>query len=234
MTACPTGGISLKPHEQMSASLPLYLILSLSGGCMDAYSYLFRDHVFANAQTGNMLLFGVYLAQGDYPDALKYLWPILAFAVGIVLSDLIRGILKQPRLHWRQIALLIEIVILFLASLLPQSHNAVSNALISLACGLQVESFRAVRGNSIATTMCIGNLRSGLNHLTAFFLTHRRERLGKAMIYFGIIFAFILGAVIESVLIRHFAQRALYLSVGTLIIAFALMFRRSEEPETIS
>ena len=215
----------------MSASLPLYLILSLSGGCMDAYSYLCRDRVFANAQTGNMLLFCVNLAEGNYPDALKYLWPILAFSVGIVLSDVIRSRMQRSRLHWRQLSLLAEVVILFLASLLPQSRNAAANAMISLACGLQVESFRAVLGNSIATTMCIGNLRSGLNHLTAFFQTRQRERLKKALIYFGIILSFILGAVIESALIRRFAERALYLSVGTLIAAFLLMFRRTDGPE---
>lgn len=224
----------MSPHRQMSASLPLNLILALSGGCMDAYSYLYRDKVFANAQTGNILLFGVNLAQGDFASALKYLWPILAFSIGIILSDVIRGTLKRPRLHWRQIALLAEIVILFLASLCPQTHNAVSNALISLACGLQVESFRAILGNSAATTMCIGNLRSGLNHLTGFFLTGQRERLKKSMIYFSIILSFVIGAVIESALIRHFAQRALYLSVGTLIVAFLLMFHHTEEPETIS
>lgn len=221
----------MKSHEQMSASLPLYLILSLSGGCMDAYSYLCRDRVFANAQTGNMLLFGVNLAEGNYPDALKYLWPILAFSMGIVLSDVIRSRMQRSRLHWRQLSLLAEVVILFLASLLPQSRNAAANAMISLACGLQVESFRAVLGNSIATTMCIGNLRSGLNHLTAFFQTRQRERLKKALIYFGIILSFILGAVIESALIRRFAERALYLSVGTLIAAFLLMFRRTDGPE---
>lgn len=217
----------MNPNRQMSASLPLNLILSLSGGCMDAYSYLYRDKVFANAQTGNILLFGVNLAQGNFHDALKYLWPILAFSAGIILSDVIRGTLKRPRLHWRQIALLVEIAALFLASLFPQTHNAVSNALISLACGLQVESFRAILGNSAATTMCIGNLRSALNHLTSFFLTGQRERLSRSMIYFSVICVFVLGAVIESALIRRFAQRALYLSVGTLIVAFLLMFRRT-------
>ena len=45
-------------RDRISDSIPCVILLALSGGCMDAYSYLFRDHVFANAQTGNMLLFG--------------------------------------------------------------------------------------------------------------------------------------------------------------------------------
>ena len=32
--------------------------LALSGGFQDAYSFLARGHVFANAQTGNIVLFG--------------------------------------------------------------------------------------------------------------------------------------------------------------------------------
>ena len=57
-----------KKKVQMSESAVVNLILALSGGCMDAYSYLYRGEVFANAQTGNMLLFGVNAAGGDFAD----------------------------------------------------------------------------------------------------------------------------------------------------------------------
>ena len=46
---------------QMSESFFLTAILAIVGGFLDAYSYLMRGHVFANAQTGNIVLFGVYL-----------------------------------------------------------------------------------------------------------------------------------------------------------------------------
>ena len=48
-----------KIAKQMSESIELGIVLAASGGFMDAYSYIMRDHVFANAQTGNMLLLGV-------------------------------------------------------------------------------------------------------------------------------------------------------------------------------
>ena len=62
--------------NQVSESIICGIVLSLSGGCMDAYSYLYRGEVFANAQTGNMLLFGVNLTGGNFPVALKYFWPV--------------------------------------------------------------------------------------------------------------------------------------------------------------
>ena len=49
--------------RQMSETIRLGMLLAVSGGFMDAYSYIERDQVFANAQTGNMLLFGVNLSE---------------------------------------------------------------------------------------------------------------------------------------------------------------------------
>ena len=45
----------MKKAMQMSESVEVAIFLALSGGLMDAYSYLLRGEVFANAQTGNML-----------------------------------------------------------------------------------------------------------------------------------------------------------------------------------
>ena len=37
--------------RQMSETIRLGMLLAVSGGFMDAYSYIERDQVFANAQT---------------------------------------------------------------------------------------------------------------------------------------------------------------------------------------
>ena len=89
------------------------LFLTLAGGFQDAYSYNCRDHVFANAQTGNMLLFGVNAAGGDFAEAMKYFWPVITFTVGIILADFIRSRIQDVHVHWRQIVLVGEILLLF-------------------------------------------------------------------------------------------------------------------------
>ena len=61
---------------------------------MDAYTYIFRGEVFANAQTGNILLLGVYLSEGNYQKALSYFFPVAAFAFGIVIAE--ADILGKP------------------------------------------------------------------------------------------------------------------------------------------
>ncbi len=216
--------------KQMSESIPIYMILALSGGCMDAYSYLNRGRVFANAQTGNMLLFGVNCADRNISDALRYLWPVLAFAAGIMLSDLIRYKIQPQRLHWRQFSVILEMAVLFLVCWLPQDLNSPANVLTSFVCGLQVESFRSVHGNAMATTMCIGNLRSGTYYLGQYFRNRNAAWIRKAALYYGMILFFVLGAVAESFLIRLFAEKALLLSVSLLMMAFLLMLSHPDAP----
>ena len=61
----------MKHSLQMSETLRLGIILALSGGFMDAYSYLERGNVFANAQTGNLPGYDLTL------DKLGYMLTIL-------------------------------------------------------------------------------------------------------------------------------------------------------------
>lgn len=50
-----------KSQKQMSESLLTAGFLSLSGGLQDAYTYISRGKVFANAQTGNIVLLSQHL-----------------------------------------------------------------------------------------------------------------------------------------------------------------------------
>lgn len=81
---------NLKLSKQMSESIKLGVILAIAGGFMDAYSYMCRGKVFANAQTGNILLLGINISERNWQMALRYLVPVLAFAIGIALADLVK------------------------------------------------------------------------------------------------------------------------------------------------
>ena len=74
-----------KAHDTMSVGV----CLSLTGGFLDAYSYLLKGKVFANAQTGNLVLLFVSAAGGEWGRASKYLVPVATFAFGIFLSALV-------------------------------------------------------------------------------------------------------------------------------------------------
>lgn len=67
-----------KHHGQMSESFLTAVFLSLSGGLQDAYTYLFRGKVFANAQTGNIVLLSSNIMDGQWDRVLHYLVPLCA------------------------------------------------------------------------------------------------------------------------------------------------------------
>ena len=216
---------------QVSETIRLGILRALSGGLMDAYSYLYRGEVFANAQTGNILLMSVYLSQGNWRLALQYLFPVAAFAAGILLAFLIRHWLweRNSPFHWRQLGVLVEIGLLTLVAFLPQEVNLLANSLISLACGFQVEAFRKIHGNSIATTMCIGNLRAGIHATAEFCVSRRREDRNRAITYFTVILAFALGAVLGNLAIGRWQSKAILGSSALLLVCFVLMFVRTPE-----
>lgn len=71
----------LVPMKEMQTSetMKLGIVITLAGGFMDAYSYICRGKVFANAQTGNLLLLGINLFERKWGLALSYCVPVVAF-----------------------------------------------------------------------------------------------------------------------------------------------------------
>ena len=214
--------------NQMSETFRIGAVLALAGGFLDAYTYLVRGKVFANAETGNMVLLGVNLLNGQWEKAMGYVAPILAFAIGVVVAEAIKKRFQERFLHWRQISLLAEMVILLIVAFLPQSMNNTANVAVAFVCAVQVESFRKVHGNAFATTMCTGNLRSGTERLWQFLQSGQRESLTQAVRYYGIIFSFIVGAALGSFASGLWAERAVLVPCVLLLAAFLMMFWNDE------
>ena len=96
---------------------------------------------------------------------------------------------------------------------------------------MQVQSFRTVRGSAYASTMCIGNLRSGMDHFYKAITEKRKDELKTAAIYLTAIGSFTIGAACGGHLTNHFSYRTIWISCGLLLVSFALMFIREEIKE---
>lgn len=218
-------------HTQRSESFPVGALLAVTGGFLDAYTYLSRDHVFANAQTGNMVLLGLRLSEGRWIEALHYLIPILAFAAGVLLAELIQNVCKKNEIfHWRQLILAIEFIILFLIGFIPDGvWNPYVNIAVSFVCALQVESFRTIHGLTYATTMCTGNLRSGTEQLFFFLKSHERHHLTAALKYYAIIVIFIFGASFGVLSTNALLERAVWIPCALLLLVFLLLHKSTED-----
>ena len=80
-------GSGRKRRVQMSEATSVMLALTLSGGMQDAYSYFVRGKVFANAQTGNLVLMAEHMFNADFRGGVKYLFPLVFFAFGVFVAE---------------------------------------------------------------------------------------------------------------------------------------------------
>ena len=220
----------MKNFRRNVAPVLLLALLAASGGCMDAYSYLYCEGVFAYAQTGNILLFCINMVRGEFLQALAYLWPILAFMGGTATAFLLERMHKgwKPFLHkWR--TLILEIVILIVIAFVADDNHLVATAMISFVCGMQLESFPSFLSFRVATTMCIGNLRSAVHHGMECAVGNARGN-GVQLLLFGIaLTAFALGAAMGNflvVLLGAYAIIASCILLGVSIVFAFLVYER--------
>lgn len=219
-------------HGQMSESFLMAVFLSLSGGLQDAYTYVYRGKVFANAQTGNIVLLSQSIYEKNWPIALHYFVPLLSFVLGVAAAEWIRQSFRNRQaVHWRQIVLLSEILLLFAVGYLPEDLNILANAFVSFSCAMQVQAFRKMTGYAFSSTMCIGNMRSGMEALSLYIRTHDREMRKKALRYWEIIFLFGFGAGLGGHFVSVFGVKTIWLSCVFLLVGFFLMFIKEEIEE---
>ena len=84
-------------RKQMSEAFCNSAFLALSGGFQDAYTYNTRDQVFANAQTGNVVLMSQHFMSGEWIVGLRYFLPLIAFAIGVLLAEQVQCHFKYAK-----------------------------------------------------------------------------------------------------------------------------------------
>lgn len=211
----------LKLHE----SVPFGILLSVVGGFLDAYTYISRDGVFANAQTGNMVLLGIHASHGEWQKTLTYLLPILAFVLGVILTETMKKASpNQFQLDWPREVLLVETIILVILGFIPlRFPNIVVTVTISFVASVQVCSFSKLVDSSYATTMMTGNLRQLSQAAYKAIVYQDRDAKAKAVRYITIISSFILGAVAGGILTKLTGVRAVWGAAAILLFCFSLL-----------
>lgn len=215
------GEIAINPiHEGMRIGICLAVV----GGFLDAYTYLLCGGVFANAQTGNIVLLGIALLDSNFVHALYYFVPIFSFILGVLVTELLKRRASISGFNnWQLNVVMIEVVMLFTIGFFPaNTSHAITNILIAFICSLQVNSFQRVKGSPYSTTMCTGNLRSASEQFYRYMLDRNsRDSRLKSLRYFVVIAAFCCGAALGALSIRLWGNKAIW--ACCILLAFVLM-----------
>lgn len=202
------------------------LFLCIVGGFLDAYTYVARGQVFANAQTGNIILLVLNLCSGEGVSSLRYLVPIVFFILGVMLSELFLAIEKNRNdFKGHTLLLAVEAVVLVAVGFMPSGDwDLIANATVSFAAAVQFNSFRKMDNLTYATSFCTGNLRSMTAHL--FHAIHGRDKnsLIAGVKYFVNILFFALGVLIGYYVTSWLGINAAFaVSALTLLLAIYML-----------
>jgi len=216
------------PHERIAVGV----LLAMIGGFLDAYSYALKGGVFANAQTGNLVLLCLAFARGDYGRIPRYVAPILTFAGGIFLSELLKGAKSLSGVARIKLVIAAEAcLILGIGAFGDRLSDYFVNCVISFIAAVQVANFDRVRGNQIATTMITGNLRSAMTQLSRYVSTGDATHLNAFANYLVIILFFGLGVALGSATIALLAGRSILICLGLLFAVYLVVTRRGGKTE---
>lgn len=193
-------------------SVPFGILLAIVGGFLDAYTYICRGGVFANAQTGNIVFLGIYASNGEWSKALSHIPPIIAFVLGVIVAESIKK--NSPKLfllHWTPAILLFEMAVLLVIGFIPLTvSSSLVNIIVSFVSSVQISSFRKLVDSPYCTTMSTGNLRSA-SRAAYIAVTQKDHESGiRAIRYFLIIFSFVAGAFLGGLLSFHIGIKAIW------------------------
>ena len=198
-------------------SLPVACLLSMSGGFLDAFTWLSLGGVFANSQTGNVVFLGIYATSGQWHEAAHHIAPILAFLVGASAATFVRAPL---------LCLVGEIACLALVMLmLHRFAEPVPIMAISFGVALQTASFRQVERWKYLSVTVTGNILRAVDQLA---LAPDREALHGARTMLAICLMFLLGAALGGLVTTRLGASGLAVPIGLLASALWLCCRHRD------
>ena len=203
-------------------SLVTFAVFGLIGGFLESYTFVLHGNVFCNAQTGNLVLLVINLIDGKAAVSLKYLFSILAYAAGILLSVVIPRKIKA--ISRSTFMTFLEILVLVGLAFIPSSaSNYYARTIVAFLCAVQYNTFTHCHGAAISTTFCTNNLRQMTLHLYDGIKLKSKESAKKAGIYAYLIAFFVLGAAVGVFASENLGNYSVLVCAAPLLPLFAFM-----------
>lgn len=215
-------------HENTIESLRFGIILAIIGGYMDIYTYITRGGVFANAETGNVILAAIGLASKNYAIAFNALVQIIFFILGSVVSEIFRRRRdknNRSKIYHAKRVLLIEAIVLLIVGFIKEDYpHIIVNAIIGFISAIQISGFTTLVDAPYTSTICTGNLRHLGENLVRAIETKDKVIIARALRYLIIIVAFGLGAILGGYLTNLIRVKSIFIATIFVMIAYGMLY----------
>ncbi len=220
------------PPDPGRTEIALAATLAAAAGAVDVLAFTRLGQAFASIVTGNLVVAGTAIGQGDPQMLANVAVAVAAFAVGVVLGGI--GVRRAGRttarwpVHVTVLCLVELVVLLVLTGVWLASGGAplgagqyVALIAAALAMGLQSAAFRLVPVPGVTTTYFTGTLTSLLIGL----VTSGRPNVAAVVA----LLALLGGAVLAGLLVAHAAAVAVLLPVALLALVVVVSTVRRRE-----
>ncbi|WP_042423782.1 YoaK family protein [Streptacidiphilus anmyonensis] len=213
-------------------NLPVGALLACVGGFLDAFTLVLYQ-VFANLQSGNVVLFWTQITSWHWQAAALRLVPIVAFVAGVLVVDLLgtprlMAVVRRPL----RLVVTIEIVLLAAVASLPGHPPAgVTTVTVAFVAALQFSTFTTLHDAPYATVMTSGNLRQCIVATRRWLVDRDAAARSRAQQYGVIVGSFTIGALIGVLCTRWLGQPAIAVAAAILAVVLALLIRETRRLE---
>ncbi|NLL30222.1 MAG: DUF1275 domain-containing protein [Clostridiales bacterium] len=215
-------------HFNTHESLRLGIILAAVGGFLESYTFIGRGGVFANAESGNIVLVAIGLAKKDYKISALALIQIIAFILGTLVNESIRQREEEKGIdpnRYSKIILIIEALILFIVGLIPETApNSLVTSIIAFISAMQMSAFKTLVDSPYSTTICTGNLRTASESFLKAIRYKDEVNRTRTIRYFIIIIFFAMGAALGGILTKELGVKSIFAASGLLLLALVIFY----------
>lgn len=201
-------------------SVKVGILLAIVGGFLDAYTFVGRGGVFANAQTGNIVLIGIEVYNRNLHKTLFAAAPVLACILGVIFVEIIKE--KCPKklaAESETVILIVEIIIFFFIGFIPATvNNSIVNIIVAFVSSVQIASFRRLVDSPFSTTMCTGNLRTATQSAYIAITKKNEKAFEKSIRYFKIVGGFLIGGFLGAMMTSYFGVSSIWFASIVLIV----------------
>ncbi|MEO6965800.1 MAG: YoaK family protein [Acidobacteriaceae bacterium] len=211
------------------AAIPLASTLCAIAGAVDIIAYLLFGRVFVANMTGNTALFAASILTHDWRQAAIRFGVVIAFVAGISVAHMrMRELTRRRERRVRLITLTVEFVLLSTLAFAPHPNALRAGLLLLLAFALamQTNAFRQIGPVKLNTSFMSGDLENLGEAITDSETPGtQKEARFRTAVFICTWVAYAIGAILGAFGASHFAERALWIPAGLVVLAAIMVLR---------
>ena len=193
------------------------LLLTFSGGFIDAFTYIKCGKTMAAAQTGNIIFLSAALANHNLLGVVDRLGSLIAFIIGLAMVSIFHVHLKTD--YWRVICLFPILIIGTIIGFLPTDFpDYLMVPAVSFGLAMQSGAFSKIEGLGYNSVFTSGSVKKATVAWSEYYFHHDQSQKPIAINYLAIVSCFTLGAIISAQLLPLFDMRTIWIATVLILI----------------